>query len=226
MALFAISDLHLSFSSEKPMDIFKGWNDYVNRIESNWRRMISPEDTVVIPGDFSWALKLDDTLADFKFLESLPGKKLLLKGNHDLWWCTVSKMKTFLKENGIESVDFIHNNAVAVGSVAVCGSRGWFDDGEELSAKLILREAGRLETSIKAAKESGLKPVVFLHYPPVYAGKKCDEIFDVLLKHDIETVYHGHIHGSSLLSWSHKGITCKLISCDCIGFEPILISKN
>ena len=103
MALFAISDLHLSFSSEKPMDIFKGWNDYVNRIESNWRRMITEQDTVVLPGDFSWALKLQDTLEDFKFLESLPGKKLLLKGNHDLWWCTVSKMKSFLIENNIKS---------------------------------------------------------------------------------------------------------------------------
>ena len=226
MALFAISDLHLSLSSEKPMDIFKGWADYVNRIESNWRRMITDDDTVVLPGDFSWALKLQDTLADFEFLESLPGKKLLLKGNHDLWWCTVSKMKQFLKENGIESVDFIHNNAVKVGENAVCGSRGWFDDGEALSAKLILREAGRLNTSIEAAKSTGLKPVVFLHYPPAYAGKISDEIFSVLQKHNIDTVYHGHIHGSSLLSWNHCGITCKLISCDCIGFEPVLISKN
>ena len=226
MALFAISDLHLSFSSEKPMDIFKGWNDYVNRIESNWRRIISPEDTVVIPGDFSWALKLDDTLADFKFLESLPGKKLLLKGNHDLWWCTISKMKKFLADNGIESVDFVHNNSFQVGEKAVCGSRGWFDDGEPLSAKLIAREAGRLRTSIKSAKQTGLEPVVFLHYPPAYAGAICEEIFNVLEEENIKLVYHGHIHGSSLLSWAHNGVQCRLISCDCIDFTPVLISKK
>lgn len=225
MALFAISDLHLSFSSEKPMDIFKGWNDYVNRIETNWRRMITDKDTVVLPGDFSWALKLQDTLEDFKFLESLPGKKLLLKGNHDLWWSTVSKMKSFLAENDIKSVDFVHNNCFSVGDVAVCGSRGWFDDGEPLSAKLLAREAGRLRTSINAAKETGLEPVVFLHYPPVYAGKICDEIFNVLIEEGINKVYHGHIHGSSLLSWEHRGVSCCLISCDCNDFTPILIRK-
>lgn len=225
MALFAISDLHLSFSAEKPMDIFKGWNDYVNRIETNWKSMITEEDTVVLPGDFSWALKLQDTLADFKFLEALPGKKLLLKGNHDLWWCTVSKMRNFLAENNINSVDFVHNNAFAVGEFAVCGSRGWIDDGEQLSAKLLAREAGRLATSIDAARATGLTPVVFLHYPPVYAGKICNEIFNVLLEKQIDTVYHGHIHGSSLLSWEHKGIKCNLISCDCINFTPILIVK-
>ena len=223
MALFAISDLHLSLSSEKPMDIFKGWNDYVNRIENNWRRMITDDDTVVLPGDFSWALKLQDTLEDFKFLESLPGKKLLLKGNHDLWWCTVSKMKSFLAENGINSVDFVHNNSFIMGNKAVCGSRGWFDDGEALSAKLIAREAGRLKTSIQSAKKTGLEPVVFLHYPPVYAGKICDEIFNVLLEENITDVYHGHIHGSSLLKWEHKGVKCRLISCDCIDFTPVLI---
>ena len=224
MSLFAISDLHLSFSSEKPMDIFKGWDNYVNRIENNWRQLITDQDTVVLPGDFSWALKLQDTLEDFKFLESLPGKKLLLKGNHDLWWCTVSKMRTFLRENGVFSVDFVHNNAINVGEYSVCGSRGWFDDGEKLSEKLILREAGRLSTSIKLAKESGLKPVVFLHYPPVYSGKICDEIFNVLIEHKIKTVYHGHIHGSSLLNWHYKDVECRLISCDCINFTPRLIT--
>lgn len=226
MALFAISDLHLSFSSEKPMDIFKGWSDYVNRIESNWRRMITENDTVVLPGDFSWALKLQDTLEDFKFLESLPGKKLLLKGNHDLWWCTVSKMKKFLAENNILSVDFVHNNAFQIGKKAVCGSRGWFDDGEQLSAKLLAREAGRLKTSIQAAKATGADPVVFLHYPPAYAGKICSEIFDVLKEEEIKTVYHGHIHGSSLRNWEHQGIKCRLISCDCIDFTPVLISAE
>lgn len=225
MALFAISDLHLSFSSQKPMDIFKGWNDYVNRIETNWRRMITDEDTVVLPGDFSWALKLQDTLEDFKFLESLPGKKLLLKGNHDLWWCTISKMKNFLEENNIKSVDFVHNNSFVVGQKAVCGSRGWINDGEPLSAKLIAREAGRLKASIQSAKQTGFEPVVFLHYPPVYAGLICEEIFNVLLEENIKNVYHGHIHGSSLLFWEHKNITCRLISCDCINFEPILIAK-
>ncbi len=224
MSLYAISDLHLSLSADKPMDVFRGWEDYVNRIKQNWTRIVGEEDTVVIPGDISWALALDDAAADFAFINSLPGKKIILKGNHDLWWSTAKKLREFLEKNKFDTISFVFNNAVEVENFAVCGTRGWFYDlkGEN---KVVLREAGRLETSIKAALETGLKPVVFTHYPPVYGDWVCDEIFEVIKKYDIKTVYHGHIHGSGFhnAKSSYDGVEFKLLSADCVNFTPLMI---
>lgn len=225
MSLYTISDLHLSLSCDKPMDIFYGWNNYTERLKANWERVVSVDDTVVVPGDISWALKLEDTLADLKFIDALPGKKIFLKGNHDLWWNTMKKNNEFFEKNGLKTVQCIFNSCVETEGVGICGSRGWFFDKPEAEKKVILREAGRLDTSISAAENAGLKPIVFMHYPPVYADSKCDEILDVLKKHGIETVYHGHIHGSGM----HRavpecdGITFKLVSCDCIDFTPYRI---
>lgn len=225
MSLYTISDLHLSLSCDKPMDIFYGWNNYIERLKANWERIVCDEDTVVVPGDISWALKLEDTLADLKFIDALPGKKIFLKGNHDLWWNTMKKNNDFFEKNGLKTVQCIFNSCIEVEGVGICGSRGWFFDKPEAEKKVILREAGRLETSISAAEGAGLKPVVFMHYPPVYADSKCDEILEVLKKHGIKTVYHGHIHGSGM----HRvvpecdGITFKLVSCDCIDFTPYRI---
>ena len=225
MSLFTISDLHLSLSSDKPMDVFRGWDNYVSRIEANWKRVVSEDDTVVIPGDISWALKLEDTLADLRFIDALPGKKVFLKGNHDLWWSTMKKLDAFFEENGIKTIKCLFNNCVEAEGVAIAGSRGWFFDHPEAEKKIILREAGRLEASLQAAKNTGLEPVVFLHYPPVYEDSKCDEIIEVLKKFDVKTVYHGHIHGSGF----HRavpdcdGISFKLVSCDCIDFTPYRI---
>ena len=207
------------------MDIFYGWNNYTERLKANWERLVSVDDTVVVPGDISWALKLEDTLADLKFIDALPGKKIFLKGNHDLWWNTMKKNNEFFEKNGLKTVQCIFNSCVEAEGVGICGSRGWFFDKPEAEKKVILREAGRLDTSISAAENAGLKPIVFMHYPPVYADSKCDEILDVLKKHGIETVYHGHIHGSGM----HRavpecdGITFKLVSCDCIDFTPYRI---
>lgn len=224
MSLYAISDLHLSLSADKPMDVFRGWEDYVNRIKQNWTRIVGEEDTVVIPGDISWALALDDAAADFAFINSLPGKKIILKGNHDLWWSTAKKLREFLEKNKFDTISFVFNNAVEVENFAVCGTRGWFYDlkGEN---KVVLREAGRLETSIKAALDTGLKPVVFTHYPPVYGDWVCDEIFEVIKKYDIKTVYHGHIHGSGFhnAKSSFEGVQFKLLSADCVNFTPLMI---
>lgn len=225
MSLYTISDLHLSLSCDKPMDIFYGWNNYTERLKANWERVVSVDDTVVVPGDISWALKLEDTLADLKFIDALPGEKIFLKGNHDLWWNTMKKNNEFFEKNGLKTVQCIFNSCVEAEGVGICGSRGWFFDKPEAEKKVILREAGRLDTSISAAENAGLKPIVFMHYPPVYADSKCDEILDVLKKHGIETVYHGHIHGSGM----HRavpecdGITFKLVSCDCIDFTPYRI---
>lgn len=126
MSLFALGDLHLSLGEDKPMDIFSGWNDYVQRLEENWKNLVSDDDTVVLAGDISWAMKLEHTLEDFRFIHNLPGKKLLLKGNHDYWWSTKRKMDAFLQENSLDSIQILFNNAYRVDEYAVCGTRGWF----------------------------------------------------------------------------------------------------
>lgn len=226
MSIFTISDLHLSFSTDKPMDVFYGWNNYIERLTANWNRVVTNEDTVIIPGDISWALKLEDALEDFKFLDSLTGRKIILKGNHDLWWSTLTKLNAFFEKNEIKTITALFNSAIVVEDKCICGSRGWFFDKPEADKKIILREAGRLDTSITLARKSGFEPIVFLHYPPVYAENNCDEIINILKKHEINLVYHGHIHGSGL----HRAVSefdniqFKLVSADCIDFTPYKIS--
>lgn len=224
MSIYTISDLHLSFGSDKPMNIFRGWENHTDRLCANWKRIVKSNDTVVLPGDFSWGLKLEETLKDFMFLESLPGKKILLKGNHDLWWSTAKKLREFWSLHNIESVDIVFNNCIVADNHAIAGTRGWFFD-DTSGKKVLAREAGRLETSIIAAEKTGLPIIAFLHYPPVYANNVCNEILDVLKKHNIKKVYHGHIHGIGLYNAvkEYDGIEFELISCDCIDFTPFFI---
>ncbi len=209
------------------MTVFSGWDNYVQRLETNWRRLIDPDDTVVLAGDISWAMALEDAYEDFRFLHELPGRKLILKGNHDYWWCTRRKMDTFLAEKGLDTLTIVHNDAVTVDDrYAVCGSRGWFyDDGED-NAKILRREAERLRTSIQAAKQTGLEPVVFLHYPPLFDGRACEELTDVLLEEEIRRCYYGHVHGAGIrqaFQGEWNGITFRLTSCDALQFCPLLI---
>lgn len=227
MALYAIGDPHLSLGEKKPMDIFRGWRDYVSRLERNWCSLVRPEDTVVIAGDVSWAMKLSDCGTDFAFLNRLPGKKLLLKGNHDYWWTTRKKMDAYLDAQGFDTLSFIHNSAEVCGNFAVCGTRGWFFDAEpDADKKVLMREVGRLNTSIEAAKATGKEPVVFLHYPPVVNGAECTELMDVLRTHQITRCYYGHLHGPSIrraVQEKIDGIEFKLISCDAVNFTPVLV---
>lgn len=228
MALYAIADTHLSLSANKSMTVFSGWDDYVSRLENNWRRLITDEDTVVIAGDISWGMNLKQAKDDFAFLHSLPGKKLILKGNHDYWWTTRRQMDLFFEENGFDSLRIVHNDAVVVEDrFAVCGSRGWFFDAEEDADKLVLlREAGRLRTSIRAAKETGLEPVVFLHYPPLYADQRCPEILDVLKEEGIDRCYYGHVHGNGIrlaVQGEVDDVRYRLISADALQFCPIFV---
>ena len=161
MSLFAIADPHLSLDADKSMEVFRGWQDYVARLEANWRAVVGEEDTVVIAGDLSWGMSLAGALRDMQFLHSLPGRKLLLKGNHDYWWSTRRKMDTFFEEHGLHSLQIVHNDAALVEGIAVCGTRGWFFDAEEdADKKVVLREAGRLRTSIQAAKARGVDVVI------------------------------------------------------------------
>jgi predicted phosphohydrolase len=206
------------------MDIFRGWENSTNRIEANWKRLVKNEDTVILPGDFSWGLKLEETVKDFQFLNSLPGKKILLKGNHDLWWSTLSKINKFFEENKIDTVNLLFNNAFLVEGRAICGTRGWLYDADA-DSKIRKREVGRLKASLEAAKKLAGEPLVFLHYPPVYGEFVCEDILEVLEAYGVKTVYHGHIHGSGFNNAvkQYKDFEFKLISADCIDFCPILI---
>ncbi len=231
MALFAIADTHLSINKPKSMTVFRGWDDYVQRLEKNWRQLIGPEDTVVIAGDVSWGINLQEAADDFAFLHALPGKKLLLKGNHDYWWTTRRQMDLFLEEHGFDTLRIVHNDAVEVdGKIAVCGSRGWFIEADTpQDTKVILREAGRLRTSIQAAKQTGLEPVVFLHYPPLFADQHCQEITQVLAEEGITRCYYGHIHSAGIrlaVEGVHDGVDYRLISADGLGFCPLLVSPT
>jgi uncharacterized protein len=230
MSLFAIADLHLSFGSNKSMDVFKGWEYYTERIESNWRNIVGEDDTVVIAGDVSWAMSFAGLSPDFKFLNALPGKKFIIKGNHDYWWDTMTKMKRFLKSSGFDTIGIIHNSAErveGVDSVAVCGTRGWFYDADG-DKKILTREACRLETSISIAESAGLEPVVFLHYPPFCAGYRCNEIMEVLENHSVRRCYFGHLHGraaATAFEGEYDGIEFRLVSCDHTDFTPVIVEK-
>lgn len=228
MALFVIADLHLSLGADKPMDVFKGWENYVDRLEENWRRLVGPEDTVVIAGDISWAMKLEDSLRDFTFIHSLPGRKLLMKGNHDYWWSTRKKIDDFFSEHGLSSLQILHNCAYRVEDKALCGTRGWLYNSEtEEDRKIVNREAGRLLASIGEAKKLGGELVAFLHYPPVYDTMECRELLDILVENGVRDCYFGHIHGQyaakKALIGEYKGVRMHLISCDFVKFCPVLV---
>ena len=228
MNLFAISDLHLPLGVNKPMDIFGGWDNYVDRLEKNWKKLVSDNDTVVIGGDISWASSLGEAKPDFQFINNLPGQKIILKGNHDYWWGTANKINEFLSENHFNTIKILHNNCYTDGKIAICGTRGWIYDGTgEHNQKVVLREASRLETSIKQAIESGVTPIVFLHYPPIYAEYTCEEILDILRKYDIKQVFYGHIHGKGVFSTvsEYSDIKLRLIACDGVDFTPVYISR-
>lgn len=225
MSIFAISDLHLSFGTNKPMNIFRGWENHTEKLVANWNRLVKEEDTVILPGDFSWGLKLEETKNDFEFLNKLNGKKVLLKGNHDLWWSTVKKLKDFFEQNNFNNIDIVFNNTLVCEGYAIAGTRGWFYD-DTADKKIVAREVGRLEKSITEAEKTGLPILVFLHYPPVYGNEVCEEIFEVLKRHNIKKVYHGHIHGTGKINAvkEYDGVEFSLISCDCVDFTPVFIA--
>ncbi len=228
MAVYAIADLHLSFGTDKPMDVFSGWTDYTERIKSNWQRLVGEEDTVVIAGDISWAMKLNETDADFSYINSLNGKKIMLKGNHDYWWSTKAKMDKYLAEKGFDTISILHNNYYVADGTAICGTRGWFYDAEKDADMLILRrELGRLRMSIEPAIKDGYDPVVFLHYPPIYNNMECEEIMSVLREYNIKKCFYGHIHGGNAarraFNGEKYGIRFQLTACDHLGFTPLAI---
>ncbi len=231
MKVFAMGDLHLPFGVNKPMDIFGGWDNYTTRIEENWNNLVSDDDVVVIPGDLCWAMSLEQALPDFRFVsQSLKGHKVILKGNHDYWWTTNSKMNNFLLQYNFDNITILHNDAYVAGSIAVCGTRGWInDDGQPQDAKLLSREASRLEVSIKKALDTGLEPVVFIHYPPIYGGEKNYYILEVLKTYNIKRCYYGHVHGGWCFPKAFQGMSdgteFRMVSADYVKFTPVLVQE-
>lgn len=198
----------------------------MEKLERHWNTLVRPEDTVVLAGDTSWAMKLEDTVADFSFLQRLPGQKLLLKGNHDYWWTTVKKMERFLQENGFDSLHILHNNSILAEGVAVCGTRSWmFDVGEAHDEKVMNRELGRLRASLDAAQE-GAERVAFLHYPPVYPNANAQQVIDLLKEYNVKRCFYGHLHGNAIrfaVQGMVDGIEYRLISADALAFCPYKI---
>lgn len=223
MALYAIGDLHLSLTANKSMEVFgAAWENYVARIEEGLS-VLTEEDTLVLAGDISWGIDLAEAEADFKFLDRFPGRKLMIKGNHDYWWTTAAKLHRFFDEKGIQSLDILHNSCAFYGDYAICGTRGWFfeEDQKTHNAKVLAREVMRLETSLQAAGE---KPILcFLHYPPLYQGYECPEILATLKKYRVERCCYGHLHGPTIrrrLEGERGGTEFSLISADHLGFLP------
>ena len=228
MSVFAIGDLHLSLGCDKPMDIFRGWDGYVDRLTENWNRVVSDTDTVVIPGDISWAMTLENTVKDFEFINNtLKGDKIILKGNHDYWWNTASKMNKFLSEQGFDRIKILNNNAYLIEGISVVGTRGWInDDGTECDAKVLNREAGRFRMSVNEGVKLGGELIAFIHYPPIYNGERNEYILSVIREFGIRKCYYGHIHGPGhryAFQGEYEGTEYRMISADYLGFMPIMI---
>ena len=234
MSIYIIADLHLSFHEDKPMNIFgDNWEDHSNKIKEDWIKKVKQSDIVVIPGDFSWSMYLKDTYEDFKYLNDLPGKKILLKGNHDYYWTTIANMRKFLKENNFETIDFLYNNAFEYENTILVGTRGWSEEEGKDNPKIYAREQMRLERSI----EYGIKNfgndkeiIVFMHYPPiiqndVLKNEKNDWI-RILNKYNIKKCYYGHLHGNAIedaIEGEYFGISFRLVSADALDFKLLKI---
>ena len=229
MALYAIGDLHLCLGAPKPMDIFGGaWVGYMDKLKEGMS-LITEEDTTVLLGDLSWAIDLPNAKADFAWINEIPGRKIILKGNHDYWWSTAAKFDKFCKENGFTDLHILNNNCFEYDGWAICGTRGWFFEEErsgQHDEKVFKRELIRLEASLKAA--GGKPKMVFLHYPPRYKGYECKEILDLLNKYEVRRCFYGHLHGGShklAMEGQWDGVDFRLVAADYIGFKPYLVNK-
>lgn len=234
MALYVLSDTHLSFSTNKPMHVFGArWNDHAEKIERAWNETVADDDTVVIGGDISWAMSLDEAAVDLRFLNELRGDKILLRGNHDYWWSTARKLSDFKEREGFDRLFFLHNNAFNAGSVTVCGSRGWYNEKKNAPSdtdynKIVAREAGRLELSLNAGEKiaCGREIVVFLHFPPVFSDFICAELIEVMKRHGVKRCYFGHIHGVYDMppSFEYDGVTFYAAPADYLDFKPLFVA--
>lgn len=236
MAVYVLSDPHLSFSSDKPMDIFGNrWENHTQRIAENWQATVKNNDTVIIPGDISWGMSIDEAASDLEFINRLNGKKIIGKGNHDYWWQTMKKLEKFKSELCLNSISFLYNNAYVCEGLIICGTRSWFTDTaySPEDEKIVCRESGRLELSIaEALKLKEQYPqneiVVFLHYPPAYNGVTNKSVAQILEKYRIKRCFYGHLHGvnSALLCGSVGETRLFCASADYIGFKPLIVGQD
>lgn len=224
MSLYCIGDLHLSFGCDKPMDVFGGrWENYLDKLREGFSTLCQ-EDTTVLCGDLSWAMSLDEAREDFRFIHSLPGKKIILKGNHDYWWTTATQALRFLAEDGIDDIAFLNNNCRLYGETALCGTRGWSldpGDGQEHDRKMLRRELMRLEASLKAAGDR--EKLVFLHYPPKLLTAEWTEAVELMRAYGVKRCFYGHLHGAGraqAFEGESGGIRFKLVSADHVCFIP------
>ena len=238
MSIYVIGDLHLPFGEDKPMDIFgEKWQGYTEKLKEDWKYKVKPEDTVILAGDFSWATYLKNTYKDFEYINNLPGRKILLKGNHDYWWTTIKSMKQYLEENKFQNIEFLHNNSFCSENRIIVGTRGWALLDTENSSKMIKRESLRLELSIKDAIQKygeDKERICIMHYPPLTKTKMKNEytydseFLDVMKKYNIKKCYYGHLHGNShkdAVEGRIEGIEFYLISGDYLEFNLKLIDK-
>ena len=234
MSIYAIGDLHLSFSQNKPMNIFgDNWNGHADKIRKNWIKKVNKEDFVVLPGDFSWAMYLKDTYKDFEYLEKLPGNKILLKGNHDYWWSGLSKMNEYLKENNFNNINFLYNNSYLVENTIIAGTRGWNLTDSEDNEKMLNRECIRLKLSL----EDGINKfgrnkeiIVFMHYPPIskagISNGYTKKYISIMKEYGVKKCYYGHLHGTShseAIEGNVDGIEFYLVSSDYLDFDLVKV---
>ena len=224
MALYVIGDLHLSLGCDKPMDVFGGrWENYTEKLLDGFST-VRPEDTTVLCGDLSWGMNLEEARRDFLFIHALPGRKIILKGNHDYWWSTAARTYRFFAENGIDSIEILNNNCLFYEETALCGTRGWTcepEAGMEHDQKILRRELLRLEASLKAAGDR--EKLVFLHYPPKLLSSECKEAIDLMCAYGVRRCWYGHLHAAGCaqaFEGEHRGIRFRLISADHLHFIP------
>lgn len=230
MAIYAIADLHLSFNTNKPMDVFgDNWHNHEERIKQDWLKKVTDNDLVLLPGDFSWAMNLEEAKADFEYINNLPGKKLLLKGNHDYWWTTLKKMREFLEENNFNNIDFLYNNSYEFENYIIAGTRGWNLIGNEEDEKILNREILRLDMSIQdGIKKYGENKeiIICMHYPPLTKANEKTDFIEIMKKYNIKTCLYGHLHSASIkdaVKGNIEGINLKLVSADGVNFELIKV---
>ena len=230
MSIYAISDLHLAKSVDKSMDVFGArWSNYMGRLESEWRQTVSADDYVLVPGDISWATYLEQVYEDFRLIDSLPGRKIISKGNHDYWWTTLSKLEHFISEKGFSTISFMHNNSFRLENSVVCGTRGWKTPGDdEFSTedrKIYARELQRLEYSLaKAERRDDETLIAAIHFPVFNSKGVFSEFLDIMLRYGVDLCIYGHLHGEacrSAIEGLVKGIDFRFISADHLGFKPM-----
>ena len=234
MAIYTIGDLHLSFNEDKPMSVFgENWEGYEEKVKESWISLVTEKDLVILPGDFSWSMYLKDTYKDFEYLNALPGKKILLKGNHDYWWSTVNSMRNYIKENNFQNIDFLYNNAYEFEDKIIVGTRGWSFGEDAESKKMIQREVARLELSIKSGIENygeDKEKIAFLHYPPIIKqhlqNNEINAFIEILKKYHIKKCYYGHLHSTAIkeaVEGEHFGIDFQLVSADATQFNLVKV---